>query len=70
MKSLQEIVDEITQVFMGDGYCFQYISPEDCLKAIQDALNQDVNLKCVGKCDHDYKDEFGNELFCSIKEKK
>lgn len=30
----------------------------------------DVKLVCVGKCDHDYNDEFGNELFCSIKTKK
>ena len=70
MKSPQEIVKEITQTFTGGDYCFQYITPEECLKAIQNALNQDENLKCVGKCDFDYKDEFGNDLFCSIKEKK
>ena len=26
-------------------------------------------LVCKGRCDHGYKDEFGNDLFCSIKEK-
>ena len=26
-------------------------------------------LVCKGRCDHGYRDEFGNELFCSIKEK-
>jgi len=25
-------------------------------------------LVCKGRCDHGYMDEFGNELFCSVKE--
>ena len=32
-------------------------------------VGQSELLVCKGKCDHGYNDEFGNELFCSIKEK-
>ena len=30
-------------------------------------VRQSEQLVCKGKCDHGYKDEDGNELFCSIK---
>ena len=30
-------------------------------------VGQSEQLVCKGKCDHGYKDEEGNELFCSIK---
>jgi hypothetical protein len=33
------------------------------------AVGQSEQLVCKGKCDHGYNDEFGNELFCSIKQK-
>jgi hypothetical protein len=31
-------------------------------------VGQSEQLVCKGKCDHGYNDEFGNELFCSIKQ--
>ena len=39
MKTPEEIVEEITQCFTGNGdYYFEYVKPEDCLKAIKLAL--------------------------------
>lgn len=40
------------------------------LFAIPIVVGQSKQLVCKGRCDHGYKDEFGNELFCSIKEEK
>ena len=34
---------------------------------IHNVVQQSEQLVCKGKCDHGYKDENGNELFCSIK---
>ena len=46
-KTPEEIVEEITQYFTGNGdYCFTYVTPEDCLKA----LNQALNIQYVSKC--------------------
>ena len=36
---------------------------------LTDVVKQSELLFCKGKCDHGYRDEFGNDLFCSIKEK-
>ena len=36
---------------------------------IHDIIGQSEQLVCKGRCDHGYRDEFGNELFCSTKEK-
>ena len=41
MKTPEEIVEELTQYFTGNGdYCFTYITPEDCLRELkkQEAL--------------------------------
>lgn len=37
--------------------------------ALSGVVGRIEQLVCLGRCDHDYKDDFGNELFCSIKEK-
>ena len=34
---------------------------------LHNVVGQSGNLVCKGRCDHGYKDEYGNELFCSIK---
>ncbi len=34
---------------------------------IDSVVGQSGQLVCKGRCDHGYKDEDGNELFCSIK---
>ena len=36
---------------------------------LHNVVGQSELLVCKGRCDHGYKDEFGNDLFCSIKEK-
>jgi hypothetical protein len=36
--------------------------------SMPDVVGQSEQLVCKGKCDHGYNDEFGNELFCSIKQ--
>jgi hypothetical protein len=34
---------------------------------VADVVGRSEQLVCKGRCDHGYKDEDGNELFCSIK---
>jgi len=41
MKTPEEIVKEITQCFTGNGdYFFEYLTPEDCLGVLKQALSQ------------------------------
>ncbi len=35
--------------------------------SLHNIVGQREQLVCKGRCDHGYKDEDGNELFCSIK---
>jgi len=64
-QTKEEIIDLIKEDI---GYVFdQQIKVEQLF--IPDVVKQSELLVCKGRCDHGYKDEFGNELFCSIKEK-
>ena len=59
-KTPEEIVEGITKYFTSNvGYCFTYVTAEDCLKVLKQALNiQNVsNLLLCGMCDKETKHE-------------
>jgi len=53
-KTPEEIVEEITKYFTGNGgCCFTYVTTEDCLKVLKQALNIDGVSKCCTEKDMD-----------------
>ena len=72
MKTPEEIVKEITQCFTGNGdYFFEYLTPEDCLGVLKQALSQhDVIKNEVSVCDHSETENLHCEVGWSIEGKR
>ena len=62
---IEEGTDLIYEVYVNDfvDELVEAINYSQCCKSDSELL------VCKGRCDHGYMDEFGNELFCSIKDK-
>ena len=52
-----------------DNFTLAYVSWLEEQLMLGAVVGRSEQLVCKGRCDHGYRDEFGNELFCSTKEK-
>lgn len=67
-KNKRSMKDKVEQLF--EDYRLQQKTLTEVkaeILRLLDVVGQSELLVCKGRCDHGYKDEFGNELFCSIK---
>ena len=56
---------ENTELFYHEDYV-EWLEKQ---LSISRVVGRSEQLFCKGRCDHRYNDEYGNELYCSIKEK-
>ena len=67
-KNKRSMKDKVEQLF--EDYRLQQKTLTEVkaeILRLLDVVGQSGQLVCKGICDHGYKDEDGNELFCSIK---
>ena len=61
-KELQELIDKhhSGEIDSRDEWYREVVD-------LKERVKESKFLTCVGKCDHGYNDEHGNDLFCGIK---